>query len=180
MPGSYLGGSTYLGLIRHVWEPLLAHMSFDLLHRTAGLLLSSLTLSLISLWLYLIARIESLLSCSGSTCTEPEILWTSLSSKSIYSTDFSISFPYVLLLLPICLTHLLWCLFIFFKSFYEFPPLVPANSYCNALILPAFEKPFDLVWIFLDLAMSYSRWTVSEKLPAPFILSVCFWVGEKM
>lgn len=40
MPGSHLGSFTYYGLIKHVKEPLLAHVCFDLLHRPAGLWLS--------------------------------------------------------------------------------------------------------------------------------------------
>lgn len=48
-PGSHLGRLIYFGLIKHVWEPLLAHMGFDLLHRAAGLALGSPTLSSLSL-----------------------------------------------------------------------------------------------------------------------------------
>ena len=53
MPGSHLGRLIYFGLIKHVWEPLLPHMGFDLLHRAAGLGLGSPALSSLSLLLLL-------------------------------------------------------------------------------------------------------------------------------
>lgn len=39
------GRLIYFGLIKHVWEPLLAHTGFDVLHRAAGPELASPTLS---------------------------------------------------------------------------------------------------------------------------------------
>lgn len=60
MPGSHLGRLIYFGLIKHVWEPLLPHMGFDLLHRAAGLGLGSPPLSSLSL-----SVVHSLTLCSS-------------------------------------------------------------------------------------------------------------------
>ena len=72
--GSHLVRLVYFGLIKHVSEPLLAHMGFDLLHRAAGLGLGSPTLSSLSLFVFLSFSLSLSLSLSLSSLLADSLL----------------------------------------------------------------------------------------------------------